>query len=254
MPSSIYLKHEITIKDLPQRFTADARASMAQKWWFVGLDLAPSDSLESGIAVLDRKRCLMRMEKLSHDADLLAFLDNLAGSANVMVVLDIPKTLSLTSKWRQQEVRMHPLTLQPTADGGVPSECYANRAKAFYKALEDRGILTFGFFTAHARLRYGLNIPYRHRSSAGCRAMQGSLKQRLGIRDFPSNLAASAILDATLAAYTGWLICHGKEAEHFKLYHDQEQRLYVDPLQCLMPPKVSRRNREYLQGFRSFES
>lgn len=232
--SSIYLKHEITIKDLATHYGPDPRSSLRNKWLFVGIDMAPIDNLETGIAVLDRNRRIVRMDKMNEDAELLLFLDNLSRSDNIIVALDIPKSLSIPSKWRQQQIKMHPLRLteQPAyvTPETVPSDRFAQRAKDFYEAVQSRGILTFGFFAAHAKLRYGLNIPFRTRSPQGCRSLQAALRQRLALKDVPTNLAPSSVLDAMIGAYTAWLICYGKENEHFKLYQDDEKRLYLDPL------------------------
>lgn len=245
--SSIYLKHEITIKDLAARYNADPRVSLSNKWLFVGIDLAPGDNLETGVAVLDRDRHILRLDKLSGNAELLLFLNNLSRPENLVVALDIPKSLSVAGKWRQQQIKMHPLRLFDRPDyairEAVPSERFAQRAKEFYEAVEREGILTFGFFSGHAKLRYGLNVPFRHRSSQGCRALQAALRQRLRIRDLPGNLAPSSVLDALIAAYTARMICYGKEGEHFKLYRDDEERFYLDPLKLIENSASSRRNK-----------
>ncbi len=244
--SSIYLKHEITIKDLRERESSSARLNMSQKWLFVGIDLAPIDSLETGISVIDRDRRIVRMEKMNDDDQLLQFIDRLSPVDNIIVALDIPKSLNIVSKWRQQQIKMHPgrVSIPAFGDfiepGSVPSERFAQRAKDFYDALESRGILTVGFFAAHAKLRYSLNIPFRSRSPQGCRALQAALRQRLQIKDVPTNLAPSSVLDAMVGAYTAWLFCYGREAEHFKLYEDDEDRLYLDPLKR---PRVASKRR-----------
>jgi hypothetical protein len=234
MASPIYLKHEISIKDLSAQYNADPRVSLTNKWLFVGIDMAPIDNLETGVAVLDRNKRVLRMEKLNEDAELLQFLENLSRSENIIVALDIPKSLNIPSKWRQQQIKMHPLRLNEQPDyispEQVPTERFAQRAKDFYDAVEKKGILIFGFFTAHAKMRYALNIPFRNRSPQGCRSLQAALRQRLALKDVPTNLAPSSVLDAMIGAYTGWLLCNGKESEHFRLYHDDEKRLYMDPI------------------------
>lgn len=245
--SSIYLKHEISIKDLPELTGSAQRASLGNKCLFVGIDMAPIDSLETGIAVLDRERRIMRMDKLSENDDILLFLDNLAPPENMIVVLDIPKSLSIPSKWRQQQIKMHPLHLRSSIPNAtqevVPTERFAQRAKAFYEAVDERGILMLNFFTAHAKLRYDLNMPFRHRSSQGCRTLQAALKQQLHIQDVPSNLMPSSVLDAMIGAYTAWMIYKGQEEQHFQLYRDDERRLYVDPLKRWIKPVRYRQGR-----------
>jgi len=232
--SSIYLKHEITIKDLGLKFGSDPRSSLSNKWLFVGIDMAPSESLETGITVIDRDRRIVRMEKMDDNEQLVLFLQNLSPPENLVVALDIPKSLSIPSKWRQQQIKMHPLKLDEKLEyqvrETVPTDRFAQRAKDFYDAVSDKGILIFSFFAAHAKMRYDLNIPFRHRSPQGCRALQAMMKQRLGLQDVPTNLAPSSVLDAMIGAYTAWLLCKGKEGENFKMYQDDENRLYLDPM------------------------
>lgn len=239
--SSIYLKHEMAIKDLPAFCGSPTQANLGCKWYFVGIDMAPIDSLETGVAVLDRQRRLVRMDKLNDDANLLLFLDNLGPADNLVVSLDIPKSLNIASKWRQQQVKMHPLQLDGQALE-VPTDRFAQRAKDFYDAVTQRGILITSFFTPHAKLRYELNTPYRSRSPQGCRALQALLKQRLHVQDVPSNLAPSSVLDAMVGAYSSWLLVHGVEQQHFRLYRDDERRLYFDPLQRLIVKRTRARH------------
>ena len=112
----------------------------------------------------------------------------------------------------------------------VPTDRFAQRAKDFYDDVRKRNIFIVSFFAAHAKMRYDMNIPYRHRSPQGCRALQAMMKQKLNLQDVPTNLAPSSVLDAMIGAYTAWMLCKGKEGEHFKLFQDDEQRLYLDPL------------------------
>lgn len=238
--TSIYLKHEITIKDLPALTGSEPRANLGNKWLFVGIDMAPIDSLETGVAILDRDRHILRMDKLSENEDLLLFLDNLGAPENIIVALDVPKSLSIPSKWRQQQIKMHPLRLRSNIPNAtqevVPTDRFAQRAKEFYEAVDERGILMVNFFTAHAKLRLDLNIPFRHRSPQGCKNLQAALRQKLGIQDVPTNLMPSSVLDAMIGAYTAWMLYKGREGEHFKLYRDDERRLYIDPLKRFVKP------------------
>lgn len=245
--STIYLKHERAIKDLPDFFQSERLADLRNKWLFVGIDLAPVDGLETGVAVLDPNKAALQMNKLSNDRDILHFLDSLGAPENMIVSLDLPKSLSIESKWRQQQIKMHPLTLHH--DSGpdnliTPNARYAQRAKNFYDAASDKGFFMIGFFAGHAKLRYELTIPFKNRSPQGCNAMQNNIKERLAIQNIPANLLPSSVLDALIAAYTSWLLFKGTEKKHFQLYEDDETRLYLDPLKRLdLPAGKSRRRR-----------
>ena len=237
-PDSLYLKHETAIKDLPE----SPRTSLSNKWYFVGIDMAPIESLETGVAVLDRDRRLVRMDKLNIDEQLVLFLKNLAPADNIVVALDVPKSLSIPSKWRQQQVKMHPHQLD-NREQDAPTDRFAQRAKDFYQEITDSGILIYNFFTPHAKLRYDLNIPFRTRSPMGCRTLQALMKQRLDIKDVPTNLVPSSVLDAMVGAFTAWSLVYGKEGRDFQMFTDDRARLYMDPLDTPKPPPKPRRRR-----------
>ncbi len=208
---------------------------MGTMWNFVGIDLAPNESLETGVAVLNRERRLVRMDKIYTDDDILLYLDNLAPDNNLVVALDMPKSLSIPGRWRQEEIKMHPLRLireednQPQgATGSI--DRYAQRATDLFNVLTDKGVIVFLYFNYQARMRYDLNIPYRNRTPQGCRALQSLIKLRLSIPNVPSNLAPSSVLDAMIGAYTAWSMYKGKLGQHFHLFKDSESRLILDPL------------------------
>ncbi|MBY0402452.1 MAG: hypothetical protein K2X66_01015 [Cyanobacteria bacterium] len=202
---------------LPEEF------EMGTKWMFVGIDLAPNEALETGVAVLDRNRHLTRMDKLYSDQDILYFLKNLAPAQNLIVSLDIPKSLSIPGKWRQEEIKMHPLRLSRNRDE-VPLSRLAPRGKSLYHLIDQEGILIFTYSNYFAKMSYDLNIPFRTRTPQGCRALQSLMKTRLRIANVPTNLAPSSVLDAMIGAYASWSVYRGRLGTHFKL----EQEIPAD--------------------------
>ncbi len=229
---SLYLKQEISTKQLP---------SLSDKWLFVGLDMAPVDTLETGVAVIDRNKRLLRMEKLNDDEQIFTFIKNLGPKSSLIIALDVPKSLSIPGKWRQLEVKMHPLRLD-RQDGSEPLDRYAPRAREFYDRLKAEGLLVFNYFTYHAKLRYDMTTPFRNRSPQGCRALQALIKERLALQEMPSNLAPSSVLDAMIGSYVAWSLYAGQDQEHFQLFLDEADRLYLDPLK-LLEKKPARRRR-----------
>ena len=135
MPSSlsIYLKHTATIKELEARF-----GPMMNRYVFVGVDLAPIDTLETGVCVLDQNKAIIKSDKLGGDAEILRFLASyIPEPENAIIALDVPKSLSIQSKWRQQEIKMHPLRLETRE--GEEIDRFAPRAREFYQRAEQNG-------------------------------------------------------------------------------------------------------------------
>ncbi len=234
---SLYLQNPVDIETLPD---------LHSRWLFAGIDMAPVDTLETGVALIDRDKKLMRMDKMDSDADLFRFLESLGPKSGVVIALDMPKSLSMRSKWHQQEVRMHPLRLDAKARTNVIDR-FAPRARKFYDKAQENGWLILNFFTHPAKMEYGLTIPYKHRSPQGCKAMQALISEKLGIKEMPTNLAPSSVLDAMIAAYTSWSLVHGEAGKHFDLFADDQSRYYLDPIEVVpeVKKKRFRRHRRY---------
>jgi predicted nuclease with RNAse H fold len=221
MPSqSLYPREIITLKDL---------SSLSTKWLFVGIDLAPNEGLETGVAVLERGKTLLRMDKIYLNEDLMYFLKNLGPLENLVVALDVPKSLNIQGRWRQEEIKMHPLRLVRQSPE-ESTDRYSQRARDLYDTLQSQGVMTFLYYNYLAKMRYDLTIPYRTRTPQGCRALQSIIKTRLQIPNVPTNLAPSSVLDAMVGAYAAWSVYQGKDGKNFQLYRDEENRIHLEPL------------------------
>lgn len=124
---------------------------------------------------------------------------------------------------------MHPLRLR-IDERKEDTDRFSPRAWKFYRRLSGEGFFVVNFFAHHAKLRYGLSIPYKNRTPQGCRALQALMKERLKLEGVPTNLAPSSVLDAMIGAYAAWSLFKGKDKLDFKLYQDDKDRLYFDPL------------------------
>jgi hypothetical protein len=228
---------------------------LGTRWTFVGIDLAPNESLETGIVALDRSKNIIRTDKLYTNDDILLFLDNIGPANNLIVSIDLPKSLSIPGKWRQEEIKFHPLRLNRQGDEKTLSR-FAQRATDLFYVLQAKGMFTVVFINTQARMRYDMNIPYRSRSPQGCRALQALIKLRLGIPNVPSNLAPSSVLDAMIAAYTAWSVYKGTSGVHYQLYQehlatsplaqsqqDVPHRIFMDPLLRVPPEPAPRKRR-----------
>lgn len=227
--------------DTPGPLTIGELPSLADKWLFVGIDLAPMDTLETGVATIDRQRNLVWMDKYDLDREIFHYLDSLGAKSRVIIALDLPKSLSFESKWRQQEVKMHPLRVENQR------ERFAPRAAEFYRRLTAKGYFVVNFLVPQAKMRYGMQIPFRSRSPLGCRALQAALRQTLKIKNVPTNLAPSSVLDATIGAYVAWSLYQSQRhwdkkrvknltrvlPDDVKLTLDTDRRLYCEPLRLI---------------------
>ncbi len=239
-----YLKSELTEAQRPES---------RDKWLFAGIDLAPNDMLETGTVVVDREKTILRMDKLGSDEQILAFVSGLGPPRSLVVALDVPKSLSIQGRWRQQEVKMFPFRLEREAEkkqlealniGTEPhvfeegrqieNEAFTNRwserAWTLYRTLTERGVCVLLYFNHLAKPRYGLSIPFRTRTPRGCKALQATIRKHLTLQDMPTNLAPSSVLDAMVGAYTAWTFYKGTYGEHYQLFWDRESCMMLEPL------------------------
>jgi hypothetical protein len=209
--SPLYERKPITSWDeIPQ-------ANLAQRWIFVGIDLAPNASLESGIAILDRDLTLLRMDKLYNDEAILDVLTQLGAAHTLVVSLDMPKNLAITGRFRQEEIKYNAMRLDnPEYDRPVVDR-FSDRAYLLYKKISDLGILPFLTYTPNTKASFKFFFPYKSRSPQGCRALQGLIQEELKVKNVPTNLAPSSVLEALLAAYSAWSTFGGTLNKEFEI-------------------------------------
>ena len=202
-------------KELPE-------ANMEQRWIFVGIDLAPNASLESGVAILDRDLTLLRMDKLYSDEAILDALTQLGAPHTLVVCLDMPKNLAISGRFRQEEIKYNAMRLDnPEYDRPVVDR-FSDRAYLLYKKISDLGMLAFLTYTPNTKSSYKFFFPYKSRSPQGCRALQGLIQEELKIKNMPTNLAPSSVLEALLASYSAWCAYSGTLNKEFQIKRNHQ--------------------------------
>jgi hypothetical protein len=280
-----YSKHPLALAQLAQ--PNQLGQPMGNKLVFIGLDLAPSDTMDSGLVALDRTRQLLRTEKLAKDTDIIRTLDSVAGASNIVLVVDVPKSLSIPGKYRREEVQMHPLRLmRPEVD---PDELVINRPRParmrFYKGrplpahlqedtTEDHAFahrsakrartlydsLTLRYptmvillqYNAMAKPRYQLHVPFKSNSTAGSKALQTAIAYQLGVGINPPSsggLLPMPVLEAAIPAYVAWSLYAGAENEHFTLYTDDDGRHHVEAVTRVPEKAVVRPVRNFRRRY-----
>jgi len=221
--SPLYDKTAIqSISELPM-------ANLAQRWTFVGIDMAPNASLESGMAFLDRDLTLLRMDKLYSDDAIIETLKQFGAPHTLIVCLDMPKNLSIPGRFRQEEIKNNAMRLDtPIYDRDVV-ERFSPRGVTLYDRIKELGALPLLTFTPNTKSAFQFFFPYKSRSPQGCRALQSLIDEELGIKNMPNNLAPSSVLEALIAAYSGWMLMTGTLNEHYSIVKDLNNYFYMMP-------------------------
>lgn len=235
------LKEEITNTSLPE---------LGLKLRFAAIDLAPNEQLETGFSVLDRERNLVRMDKLYRNEDIIAAVEHLGPPSGTIVVIDMPKSLSISGRWVQEEIKMHALRLERPS--GQVINRFEKRGHQLYEILQAKGMMPFLYFNYWTRVNYDMLLPFRSRSPQGCRALQTAIEYQLDVKNLPSNLAPSSVLESIVGAYASWSLWAGKPHQDYDIYlDDMEHRVLIPKGRPHLTEAAPRRYRK-LRRFRSF--
>ena len=169
--------------------------------YYIGLSLAASSGMDSGVAVLDEDNNLILVDKLYTMNDVTFFFNNYPylKYSKICASLVWDRTM-LNGKWRvlgkpYQLVATNPL--MPNREGWT--QRYSTRGCEYFKSLIEKGVEINRFELYLTRQSMHLNSCYLERSPADCKFLQQSLKYEWGI-DLPQNMMPMAQLEAIVGA------------------------------------------------------
>lgn len=169
--------------------------------YYIGLSLAASSGMDSGVAVLDDNNNLILVDKLYTMNDIMFFFDNFPSLkySKICVSLVWDRTM-LDGKWRilgkpYQLVSTN--NLIPNRNGWT--QRYSTRGCEYFKSLVEQGIEVNRFEIYLTRQSMNLNSCYKERSPADCKFLQQTLRNEWHI-DLPVNMMPMAQLEAITGA------------------------------------------------------
>lgn len=169
--------------------------------YYVGLSLAASSGMDSGLAILDEENNLILVDKLYTMNDVMFFFDNYSSLkySKICVSLVWDRTM-LNGKWRilgkpYQMVATNPLI--PNREGWT--QRYSTRGCEYFKSLMEKGVEINRFELYLTRQSLHLNSCYKERSPADCKFLQQTLRNECHI-DLPSNMMPMSQLEAIVGA------------------------------------------------------
>ena len=170
--------------------------------YYIGLSLAASSSMDSGVAVIDENNKIILIDKLYKMNDVIYFFENFSSLKNSKVCVSVPpdKTM-LEGKWR---ILSKPYQLVSTNEN-MPNrenwtQRHSNRGSDYLNELISRGITVNRFDIYMTRQSLHLNSCYKDRSPADCKFLQQALKYEWGFSDIPSNMMPMSHCEAILGA------------------------------------------------------
>ena len=169
--------------------------------YYVGLSLAASSGMDSGLAILDEDNNLILVDKLYTMNDVIHFFDNYSGLkySKICISLVWDRTM-LNGKWRilgkpYQMVATNPLI--PNRESWT--QRYSTRGCEYFNSLMEQGIEINRFELYLTRQSMNLNSCYKERSPADCKFLQQALKMEWGL-DLPVNMMPMSQLEAIVGS------------------------------------------------------
>jgi len=169
--------------------------------YYIGLSLASTSAMDSGIAILDEDNNLILVDKLYKMNDIIHFFENFSSLkySKICVSLAWDKTM-LNGKWR---ILSKPYQLVAT-NPNMPNQDnwtqrFTTRGAEFFKSLTESGAEVNRFELYLTRQSMHLNSVSKERSPADCKFLQQTLKNEWGI-DLPANMLPMSQLEAIVGA------------------------------------------------------
>lgn len=169
--------------------------------YYIGLSLASTSGMDSGLAIFDENKTLIMVDKLYKMNDIIHFFDNYSstGDSEICVSLAWDRTM-LNGKWRilskpYQMVSTNPL--MPNQDNWT--QRFTTRGSEYFKSLTERGANVTRFEIYLTRQSLHLNSCFKERSPADCKFLQQTLTNEWGI-ELPQNMMPMSQLEAITGA------------------------------------------------------
>lgn len=187
--------------------------------YYIGLSLAASSGMDSGVAVLDEDNNIILVDKLYTMNDVMFFFDNCPYLKYSKLCISLVWDRSmLNGKWRilskpYQLVATNPLI--PNREGWTHR--YSTRGCEYFRSLAEKGIEISRFEVYLTRQSLNLNSCYKERSPADCKFLQQTLHYEWGL-ELSSNMMPMAQLEAIVGALLVKEKCSGnyKIVSNFK--------------------------------------
>ncbi len=188
------------------------------KFYFVGVSLSPNSINESGFAVLDKTKNIIRIDKFFHLEDLENYLESLAPLDTMIVCVDLPRNIVMNiGKWRQEarNTRTFKISDFDMQQRFVWTKRFSDRGSDLCKTLVDLEVDVYRYYCYLAKNYLNLNSPYKSRSPADCKHLQMAIHHSLHVKGIPSNLIPLSGLEALMGAYTALKIGTAHEGEGY---------------------------------------
>lgn len=173
--------------------------------YYVGLSLAPSATIETGIAILDQNNTMILVDKFFTMKDVQHFFDNYSSLKNSKICISLPWDNTLmTGKWRilsKPYQLINTTNKQKFLNVDNWTQRFSTRGCDYFSSLvEEKGADITRYDLYLSKLKLDLYSNYKQRSPADCKFLQNILKVEFGFSDIPNNMMPAGALEAMIGA------------------------------------------------------
>jgi len=188
------------------------------KLCFVGVSLGESGSVETGIAIIDREKNLLRVDKSYNLSELKTNLASIAPLESIVACVGMPRNMMmLNGKWRIESKQTRSFKLGNFESSNTFFlQRFSDRGSELCKTFQEEGMEVFRYNCDYTKNTLQINPPYRSRTPAACKYLQMIIDNRLNISGLPSNLIPLPAMNAIIGAYTAWKMATGEENIGYK--------------------------------------
>ncbi len=188
--------------------------------YYVGLSLAPSATIETGIAVLDQNNTMILVDKFFTMKDVQYFFDNYSSLKNSKICISLPWDNTLmTGKWRilsKPYQLINTTNKQKFLNVDNWTQRFSTRGCDYFMSLvEDKGADISRYDLYLSKLKLNLYSNYKQRSPADCKFLQNILRTEFGFSDIPNNMMPAGALEAMIGA----LVAREKARNNFEVLY-----------------------------------
>lgn len=170
--------------------------------YYIGLSLASSSGMDSGVAVIDEGNNLITLDKLYKMNDVIYFFENFTSLKNSKICASVPfdRTM-LEGKWRILGKPYLPVATNPNIPNRENwTQRHSTRGCEYFRELTEKGIAVSRFDIYMSRQSMHLNSCYKDRSPADCKFLQQALKNEWGFDQLPTNMMPMSHMEAIIGA------------------------------------------------------
>ena len=172
------------------------------KFSYIGIALGGQSTTESAVALINRNKQIIMLDKLFSVSDVKYYLNNFAGKKNAVILVSIPENeIMLSSKWKYYS-RTYDLVNFDTKmiNREDWTNRYSSRGSEYFGELKQKGIDIYRFDIENMKQFFGNSCAYKERSPIDCKVLQETLRIKYNMYELPVNMMPAAQIEALMGA------------------------------------------------------